>query len=74
MKLRRIRVCLQLAAVCLLLGAYGMAAETSYLYIVQGISGRDISDTLNPGLPIDVLLNGESCQPRALTFGTSNGP
>jgi hypothetical protein len=51
-----------------------MAAETSYLYIVQGISGRDISDTLNPGLPIDVLLNGESCQPRALTFGTSNGP
>jgi hypothetical protein len=74
MKLRRIRVSLQLAAVCLLLGAYGLAAETSYLYIVQGIPGRDISDTLNPGLPIDVLLNGESCQPRALTFGTSNGP
>jgi len=74
MKLRRIRVSLQLAAVCLLLGAYGLAAETSYLYIVQGIPGRDISDTLNPGLPIDVLLNGESCQPRELTFGTSNGP
>jgi hypothetical protein len=74
MKLRRIRVFLQLAAVCLLLGAYGLAAETSYLYIVQGIPGRDISDTLNPGLPIDVLLNGESCQPRGLTFGTSNGP
>ncbi len=48
MKLRRIRVSLQLAAVCLLLGAYGLAAETSYLYIVQGIPGRDISDTLNP--------------------------
>jgi len=71
MKLRRIRGSLQLAAVCLLLGAYSLAAVTYYLYVVQGIPGRDISDTLHPGLPIDVLLNGESCQPRALTFGNN---
>jgi hypothetical protein len=74
MKLRRIRVLLQFAAVCSVLSGYGLAADNAYLYIVQGIPGRDIATTLNPGLPVDVLLNGESCQPRGLAFGTSNGP
>jgi hypothetical protein len=68
------RVVLQLAALCLVLGAYGAAADDAHIYIVQGVPGRDIAKTLNPGFPIDVLLNGESCQARGLTFGSTSGP
>lgn len=71
---RRTRVVSQLAALCLLLGAYSFAADNAYLTIVHGIPGRDIADNLNPGFPIDVLINGETCLPRNLTFGLSNGP
>ena len=65
MKLRT-RVVLQLAALCFVLAAYGFAADNdnAHLYIVNGVPGRDISKTLNPGYPIDVLVNGESCQSR----------
>ena len=63
MKLRT-RVVLQLAALCFVLAAYGIAADDAYLYIVHGIPGRDISDNLNPGFPVDVLIAGESCMPR----------
>jgi hypothetical protein len=72
MKLRT-RVVLQLATLCFALAAYGFAADNSYLYIVHGIPGRDIADNLNPGFPIDVLIDGE-CQPRGLTFGNTNWP
>lgn len=72
----RIRVVLQVAALCLVLGAVGFAADAdnAHLYIVNGVPGRDISKTLNPGYPIDVLVNGESCQSRGLTFGSSGLP
>ena len=63
MKLRT-RVVLQLAALCFLLAAYGFAADDAYLYIVHGVPGRDISDNLNPGFPVAVLIAGESCMPR----------
>jgi hypothetical protein len=71
---RRTRVVLQLATLCVVLAAYGFAADNAYLYIVHGIPGRDIADNLNPGLPIDVLINGESCLPRGLTFANTSGP
>jgi hypothetical protein len=71
MKLRT-RVVLQLAALCFVLAAYGFAANDAYLYIVRGIPGRDISDNLNPGFPVDVLIAGESCMPRGLTFGNTS--
>jgi len=71
----RTRVVLQLAALCFVLGVYGFAAsDNAYLYIVHGIPGRDIADNLNPGYPIDVLINGKDCQVRGLTFGSSSGP
>lgn len=73
MKLRT-RVVLQLAALCFVLGAYGLAADNAYLYIVHGIPGRDIADNLNPGYPIDVLVNGKDCLVRGLSFGSSSGP
>jgi len=73
MKLRT-RVVLQLAALCLMLGAYGLADDNAYLYIVHSIPGRDIADNLNPGYPIDVLVNGKDCLVRGLSFGSSSGP
>jgi len=72
MKLRT-RVVLQLAALCLALGASAFAASDGYLYIVHGIPGRDIADNLNPGLPIDILVSGD-CLVRGLTFGNTAGP
>jgi len=68
------RVALQLAALCLALGASAFAADDAYLYIVHGIPGRDIADNLNPGLPVDILVNGKSCLIRGLTFGNTSGP
>jgi hypothetical protein len=73
MKLRT-RVVLQLAALCFALGASGFAADDAYLYIVHGIPGRDIADNLNPGLPVDILVNGKSCLVHGLTFGNTTGP
>jgi len=73
MKLRT-RVVLQLAALFLALGAPALADNTAYLYIVHGVPGRDIADNLNPGFPLDILVNGKSCLVRGLTFGNSSGP
>ena len=73
MKLRT-RVVLQLTTLFLALGASAFAANDAYLYIVHGIPGRDIADNLNPGFPVDVLINGKSCLIRGLTFGNTSGP
>jgi hypothetical protein len=73
MKLRT-RVVFQLAALCLMLGAFALAQDNAYLYIVHSIPGRDIADNLNPGYPIDVLVNGKDCLVRGLAFGSSSGP
>lgn len=73
MKLRT-RVVLQLASLCMVLATYGLASNNAYLYIVNAIPGRDIADNLNPGYPIDVLVNGKDCLIRGLSFGNSDGP
>jgi len=41
---------------------------------VHGIPGRDLADNFNPGLPVDVLINGKSCLIHGLTFGNTSGP
>jgi Domain of unknown function (DUF4397) len=69
----RTRVVLQLAALCLL-AAYSFAASNAYLYVVNAVPGRDIADNLNPGYPIDVLINGKDCLVRNLAFGNTDGP
>jgi Domain of unknown function (DUF4397) len=69
-----IRVVLQLAALALALAGPSFAAEESYLYIIHDLPGRDVAANLNPGLPIDILINGKSCLVRGLTFGNTSGP
>ncbi len=73
MKLRT-RVFTQLVALVLALGASAFASNDAYLYVIHGIPGRDIADNLNPGLPIDVLIDGKTCLARGLTFGSTSGP
>jgi len=73
MKLRT-RIVLQLTTLFLALGASAFAANDAYLYIVHGIPGRDIADNLNPGFPVDILVNGKSCLIHGLTFGNTSGP
>ncbi|MFZ0481693.1 MAG: DUF4397 domain-containing protein [Terriglobales bacterium] len=69
----RPRILLQLAALCLALGATSFAADNAYLYLVHGIPGRDIADNVNPGFPIDVLVDG-NCLTRGLAFDSTSGP
>lgn len=71
--MKRTRVVLQLAALCFVLGVYGFAADNAYLYMVHGIPGRDIADNLNPGYPLDVLIDGD-CMVRGLTYDNTSGP
>src|SRR5271155_2058838 len=69
----RTRVVLQLAALCLALAASSFAADNAYLYVVNGIPGRAIAANLNPGFPVDILINGD-CLVRGLTFDNTSGP
>jgi len=65
---------LQLTVLCLALCAAGFAASDASLYVVHGIPGRDVAATLNPSLPVDVLLNDDVCYFKGLIFGSSSGP
>ena len=62
-----------LATLCLALGASSFAADNAYLHIVQGIPGYDVSKNLNPGYPVDILIDGD-CLVRGLSFGSASGP
>jgi hypothetical protein len=63
----------QIVAVCLALSAASFAADASF-YIVHGIPGRNLAESLNPGLPVDILLNYDACVAHGLTFGNIAGP
>jgi hypothetical protein len=69
----RTRVVLQLAAFCFVLAAHGFAADDAYLYVVNGIPGRDIAANFNPDFPVDILISGV-CQSHGLAFGSTDGP
>jgi hypothetical protein len=70
----RICLILALAAICSVMSTAALAAENSYLYLVQGIPGLDYSPTTDPQFPIDVLVNDEVCYVHGLSFGTIDGP
>ena len=70
----RTRVVSSLAVLCLALSPLTFAADDAYLYIVHGIPGRDIASSLDPTLPVDVLLNDDLCIERGTTFGVAVGP
>ena len=73
MKLDR-RLATLTMAVCLCWHTAAFAAEDAYLYFVHGVPGRDVAAGTDPTLPVDVLINDESCYLRGFAFGSINGP
>jgi hypothetical protein len=49
------------------------AAPATFL-VVHGIPGRDVAPTLDPVLPVDVLVGGKYCLLQGFTFGSIAGP
>jgi hypothetical protein len=71
---KHIRLTLALALLCAALSTAMSATDNASLYLVQGIPGRDFSNSTDPAFPVDVLLNDEVCYQRGLDFGAIAGP
>ena len=69
-----IRLILALALLCPALSTATLAADNAYLYLVQGIPGRDFSAATDPAFPVDILINGDVCYEHGLTYGDIAGP
>jgi Domain of unknown function (DUF4397) len=63
-----------LAILCPALTTATLAADNAYLYLVQGIPGRDYSAATDPAFPVEVLINGDVCYEHGLTYGDIAGP
>ena len=74
MSLRCRIAAMTLAAATLTAVSAARAAEPASLVVVHGIPGRDLGLTVDPLLPVDVLVNGSLCLLKNLTFGTIAGP
>jgi Domain of unknown function (DUF4397) len=51
-----------------------LAADNAYLYVLQGIPGRDYTAATDPVFPVDILINGDICYEHGLTYGDIAGP
>jgi Domain of unknown function (DUF4397) len=69
-----IRLILALALLCPALSTAMFAADNAYLYLLQGIPGRDFSATTDPVFPVDIQINGDICYEHGLTYGGIAGP
>ncbi len=69
-----IRLTFVLALLCTGLSTAMLASDNAYLYLVQGIPGRDYSPSADPAFPVDILLNDEVCYEHGLAFGSVVGP
>lgn len=70
----RLTIALALLSATLSTAALASTSETAYLYLLQGVPGRDYSTTTDPMLPVDVLINGVTCYTKGLAYGTILGP
>jgi hypothetical protein len=69
-----IRLTFALALLCAASSTATLASDNAYLYLVQGIPGRDYSASADPAFPVDILLNDEVCYERGFAFGAIAGP
>ena len=72
-----IRLILALALLCPALSTAMLAADNAYLYLLQGLPGRDYSAATDPVFPVDILISGkdgEICYEHGLTYGDIAGP
>jgi hypothetical protein len=71
---RGLAASLACALIAPLTAAHAQTAAPATFLVVHGIPGRDIAPTLDPVLPVDVLVAGKYCLLQGLTFGTIAGP
>jgi hypothetical protein len=69
-----VRLTTALALLCVAMSTAMLASDNAYMYLVNGIPGRDYSTSTDPQFPIDVLFNDEICYEHGLPFGTITGP
>lgn len=50
------------------------ASGTASFIVVHGVPGRDVGSSLDPALPVDVLVAGSLCLLKSFTFGDIAGP
>jgi hypothetical protein len=55
-------------------GAARAQTAPASFFVVHGIPGRDVGATLDPLLPVDVLVGGKYCLLQGFTFGSIAGP
>lgn len=70
---KRVLALTLLAAWAPVASAQSVASPATFL-VVHGIPGRDVAATLDPVLPVDVLIAGKYCLLRGFTFGSIAGP
>jgi hypothetical protein len=63
-----------LAAALAAPAAHAQSTTNASFLVVHGIPGRDVAETLDPLLPVDVQVAGKYCLASGLTFGTIAGP
>jgi hypothetical protein len=63
-----------LLAAAITAGAARAADAPASFVVVHGIPGRDVGSTLDPLLPVDVLVAGKYCLLQGFTFGSIAGP
>lgn len=49
-------------------------ATGAFVYVVHGLPGRELGATVNPALPVDVLIDGSNCVIHGASFGEIAGP
>jgi hypothetical protein len=71
---QRAAACAATLATCLAITPAAAASGSASFLVVHGIPGRDVGKTIDPALPVDVLINGSLCLLKGLTFGDIAGP
>jgi hypothetical protein len=69
-----VRTTFALAFLCVALSTAMLASDNAYMYLVNGVPGRDYTTSTDPQFPMDVLLNDEICYEHGLAYGTIAGP
>lgn len=50
------------------------ADDQAMVYVIHGIVGTDVAPSLDPALPVDILVNDALCALSGFTFGETAGP
>jgi hypothetical protein len=67
-------LCAAALAVCATAHPAQASSTPASFVVVHGIPGRAVGETVDPALPVDVLVDGKYCLLEGLTYGSIAGP